>query len=135
MKMKKKMKNKNGLNKSIFLIYKKMSEFSDLYFTVHLKIVEEIQKEHKPEKIVIDGMSFLKQWNQFTISINDLGYNTDNFTIQHMKNLVKMLQKDFEWLSIQYEVPEKKGQVTDIRELLLGRQGNKDHYNIILRLP
>jgi hypothetical protein len=103
-------------------------------------ITEELNKEHEPTTVTVDGFQFQEPFNKFAVSLNDLNYDTKAYDEaghnKIMEMVIKKLSDKFPdgYVVFTYEVPQG---VIDLRHYLyrhLPRVGKPEHFNIVARL-
>ncbi len=103
-------------------------------------ITEELNKEHEPTVVTVDGCEFEEPFNKFAVSLNDLNYDPNAYDeMAHnkiMEMVIEKLSKKFTggYVVFTYEVPEG---IIDLRHFLyrrLPRVGKPNHFNIVARL-
>jgi hypothetical protein len=111
-------------------------EFIDLFQKIDKMIADELEKDH-PDTLSECGMFYIP-WNSFVISLTDLGYPSDWCNLEGHKKLlakyVELLECEYEWLSITYELPieiENKSVLQQLRK----RKGKENDFSIVVRLP
>ena len=79
-------------------------------FNKLVKIIkEELGKEHDDVEVKVDDCILMQQWNTFAVSLNDLGYNPEEYENKKGKDLNELIMQrivdelrkleSFEWLS------------------------------------